>query len=417
MIRGVRMRGLENCMDSGQRIGTGSSAVAPRSSTRDGLPAHRDIGGTGPADNRAAAADVLLHGESGLLDFADAVLPTLRLPNGLFCFDRPWGGPLRGESVRYSTMVLLGVLRRARTGAAVSVDPGKLHGLLHDRRRHLGVGELGLLLWADVRIGDTSAARATLTDLERASTSASGIASLEGMEAAWFALGAIAAYSAGIEAGPLVTRSMAELRGRESWTSPLFHHFGARTRRARFPNFATQIYSLMALTEAARHDIAPDAQDKAERLADLLIRSRDASFGWPWLYDSERGVVVERYEVYSVHQDAMAPMALLALTEVTGDRGYADAAVEGLRWGFGNNELGADFYDHARPFAHRSIRRAGIARHIGLYGNTALAVMGRSTRLDPRRLELNATCRPYHLGWILEAWSDRDWIDTREGRP
>ena len=62
--------------------------------------------------------------------------------------------------------------------------------------------------------------------------------------------------------------------------------------------------------------------------------------GWPWLFDAERGTVVERYEVYSVHQDAMAPMGLFELSEATGDPRYRDAAVRGLAWIHGDNELG-----------------------------------------------------------------------------
>jgi hypothetical protein len=30
-----------------------------------------------------------------------------------------------------------------------------------------------------------------------------------------------------------------------------------------------------------------------------------------------------------------------------------------------------------------------------------------SLRLDVGAATVNATCRPYHLGWILEAWSGR----------
>ncbi|MGE3796042.1 MAG: hypothetical protein AB7I38_19245 [Dehalococcoidia bacterium] len=360
--------------------------------------------------------DLPLHGEDGLLAFADAALPGLRLPNGIFCFDRPWSEPtLRGESVRYSMMVLLGVLRRAATGASVSVDPHDLHRLIHARRSQLGIGDLGLLLWADLRIADESAAMSTLADLERASAAPSALAPLEGMEAAWFAIGAIAAHAGGLGAVGLVARSMDELRRRQSADTGLFRHVGTSRLRARLPNFATQIYSLLALAEAARHDVAGDARGRAERLAGLLIDSRDAHNGWPWLYNSERGGVVERYEVYSVHQDAMAPMALLALAEVTGERAYVQAALEGLRWGFGNNELGVWFYDAGNGFAHRSLRRKGLARHAGLYGNTGLSLAGRALRVDPGRLEVNATCRPYHLGWILEAWSGREALIAEAG--
>ena len=257
-------------MDNGERIGIGSGVVAAHWAS---TPSDRAVR---PEKSPEPAPEVLLSGEAGLLDFADAALPGLRLPNGLFCFDRAWDkATLRGESVRYSTMVLLGTLRRAGTGAAVSIDPDELHRLIHSQRSHLGVGDLGLLLWADARMDDKAAAKATIADLERRSASPSALASLEGMEAAWLVIGALAAQSGGLETGPLVTRSMAELGRRQSSTTPLFRHVGTGHRRARLPNFATQIYSLLALAEAARHGVAPDALAEGGapcRPADSLAR-------------------------------------------------------------------------------------------------------------------------------------------------
>lgn len=124
------------------------------------------------------------------------------------------------------------------------------------------------------------------------------------------------------------------------------------------PNFATEIYTVMALTAVARNDLDLASRNEAIRLADALLEMQRPDGGWPWLFNAARGTVVEPYEVYSVHQDAMAPMALLALTDLTGDERYAGAARRGLRWGFGHNELSVNFYDAAHHFAHRSIRRA-----------------------------------------------------------
>ncbi|MEZ5234958.1 MAG: hypothetical protein R2749_19995, partial [Acidimicrobiales bacterium] len=83
-------------------------------------------------------------------------------------------------------------------------------------------------------------------------------------------------------------------------------------------------------------------------------------------------------------------------------------AVEGHRWCFGHNELSLHFYDRTQRFAHRSIKRRGAAHYTSLWGNTGLSSLGRSTNIDLGARTVNATCRPYHLGWILEAWSGRE---------
>jgi hypothetical protein len=348
---------------------------------------------------------------NGLVAFAEAVLPTLRVESGLFCFDRSFDSTeLRGESVRYSLMVLLGALRRAAHRGVPPVDIEGLHHVIASRRDALGVGDLGLLLWAEARMGLDSAG-ATIARLEHRSRDGAALARLEGMEIAWFVLGAVGATAADLPARKIFDRAFGHLRRRRSPSSPLFRHTGRGRGRALLPNFATQIYSLLALAETARHGLRSKATEQARALADTLIALRLPDGGWPWLFHADRAVVVEPYEIYSVHQDAMAPMALFALAEVTDDPSYAQAGVEGLDWCFGRNELGFRFYDPVNAFAHRSIRRRGWAHNANLWANAVIGgTLGLSARTGLGGVEVHATCRPYHLGWVLEAWSGREHL-------
>ncbi len=343
--------------------------------------------------------------QAALTSFADEVLPSLQLDDGLFCFDRTWADPtLRGSSVRYSIMVLLGLTRRASQGGVVSTDIEALHRRIHREGTHLGVGDLGLLLWADTRLGDPVASQ-TLALLERRALAPGALDDLVGMEIGWLTCGAVAGHAVGLRAGALVVRAIDELQ-RRSTSTPLFRHTGAHNRRAALPNFATQVYALLALTELARHDLDSTALARAVRLADRLVELQRPDGGWPWLFNADRGAVVEPYEIYSVHQDAMAPMAFFALDEVLGEERYRPAVLEGLRWCFGHNELSFNFYDAQIGFAHRSIRRRRASARIDLWANAALgSTRSRLPRLDVGGRQINPTCRPYHLGWILEAWS------------
>jgi hypothetical protein len=96
----------------------------------------------------------------------------------------------------------------------------------------------------------------------------------------------------------------------------LLRHFDNAGWRRRFPNFATQIYSVLALAVVARHGLDDRALPAAIVTADRLLEMQLPDGGWPWLFDAERGAVVEHYEIYSVHHDAMAPMARLELWEI-----------------------------------------------------------------------------------------------------
>lgn len=343
-----------------------------------------------------------------LCEFALAALPSLRTRSGLYCYDRAWGhNGVRGESVRYSLMVWLGLERAASAG----FDPGDDLDALYARCEHhpdLAPGDLGLLLWCDARRGGKSLPE--LLDRVAPLTGDGVLDPLAGMEIGWLLLGlAHATGTLGDErARTLLERVLAHLYGRRSSRSALFSHVGSGHPRRRFPNFATQVYSLMALTTIAAYGLDDSARQRAVALADTLCGLQRPDGGWPWLFHADAAHVVEPYDVYSVHQDGMAPMALLPLAELTGDTRYRAAALHGLAWCFGANELGVDFYNRDGHFAHRSIKRAGSRARLALLANTAAAsVLGRGVIADTNHLELNRTCRPYHLGWILEAWAGR----------
>ena len=166
---------------------------------------------------------------------------------------------------------------------------------------------------------------------------------------------------------------------------------------------------MLALSTAAREGLDDRARTGARRAADRLLELQLADGGWPWLYDADRGLVVEPYEVFLVHQHGMAPMALLELAEVSGDSRYAAAARHGLAWLHGRNDLGIEMADAGAVMIYRSIRRRPPWNRIAVAANLACSAAGlRPPLRTGRRLELNAVCRPYELGWLVEAWAGRE---------
>ncbi|HUK95778.1 MAG TPA: hypothetical protein VLU96_12115 [Gaiellaceae bacterium] len=353
-------------------------------------------------------ANPLEHDVPSLIADAVGFLHGMQREDGLFCLERVRGDAApRGRSVRYSLMTYIGLAKAERSGLEHGFDLDAIRAALWSEldSPELDPGDFGLYLWADAVRGPAAEGADLAGRAERAFAAAGGLQAHEGQEVSWLAIG-LSHHPATREAS-LRRAALDELLGRLEPATGLLYHYGGSHPRRRFANFATESYSTLALAIAAK-DGDETARSAARGVADRLIALQRADGGWPWLYDVRRGGVVEPYEVYSVHQHAMAPMALLQLAEASGDPRYEEAARRGLRWIDGRNELGLDMVDEGEQLIYRSIRRRRPLDRVVLYGNTAAAyVFGHGLSLAGRGIELNATCRPYELGWLLEAWCGR----------
>jgi hypothetical protein len=74
----------------------------------------------------------------------------------------------------------------------------------------------------------------------------------------------------------------------------------------------------------------------------------------------------------------------------------------------GDNDLSVEMLDRDNGILCRSIRRRAPLNRVVLYGATATAADGARVPQLRSPLEINPTDRPYHIGWILEAWAGRE---------
>ncbi|HUA49259.1 MAG TPA: hypothetical protein VMA77_28745 [Solirubrobacteraceae bacterium] len=185
------------------------------------------------------------------------------------------------------------------------------------------------------------------------------------------------------------------------------------TQRLRNPalagltSFASQVYPVFGLCELAEATgVAPSRTVGA--VCDFLVRSQGARGQWWWFYSTHTPKVIEGYPVYSVHQDAMAIMALLPATRV-GAGEYLSAVTAGVPWVRGHNELGVPLIDPRAGLIYRSIQRpGGDADGLGGWSRRQrvaayLAALSGRGRAAPESFEILRECRSYHLGWLLLA--------------
>lgn len=149
------------------------------------------------------------------------------------------------------------------------------------------------------------------------------------------------------------------------------------------------------------------ALDVAAATMRRLIALRDAFGGWVWRYDADTGAVPEPFPIYSVHQHGMAPMTLhlLASLNLIDPETHRRVQRESLGW-LWHNQLGRSMVDAERRVVYRSVRRRFPVNRVA-YTLGRLAPLQRLTR-EPGFLRLNATCRPYELGWLAYAWAGRE---------
>ena len=175
--------------------------------------------------------------------------------------------------------------------------------------------------------------------------------------------------------------------------------------------FADQVYPVLALCTYGQSFKDNQCIDTARKTVKRICQLQGPLGQWWWHYDTAKGQVCEEYPVFSVHQDAMAPMAIMASDKLTGQN-HSREIERGLRWLWGQNELNEYLvlYDSGLIWRDiekreplklsRTLRALLCAGHL----NSLHRVAGKCFA----GLRVNRECRPYHLGWILYTWADYD---------
>jgi hypothetical protein len=319
-----------------------------------------------------------------------------------------------GVSRRYTAIVLIGLADETDDLVVEVLDGDEAlsvcQRLLDDVEHVDALGDIALTLWAARALrhpdaGEAAALlRARLGDRQPVRT----------VELAW-ALSALAVDGGEVDVGDAADRVAARLLKLFQDRSGLFGigEPGEQSLAVRpFPHvtsFADQAYAIHALSQHYRSSGNAAALATAQQCAARLCRLQGRAGQWYWHYDVRSGRVVERYPIYSVHQDAIGPMALLACGEA-GDEDYGGAVAKGMGWILRPPETNEPLIDWDGSVIWRKVARREPGKLIR--GLQALASK-LHYRLRAPLVEaffppgaVDYECRPYHMGWILHAWSD-----------
>jgi hypothetical protein len=172
--------------------------------------------------------------------------------------------------------------------------------------------------------------------------------------------------------------------------------------RGRIGCFADQVYPILALSTFSKiHDNS--AVNNALECAKTICKLQGAQGQWWWHYDAFTGKVIGQYPVYATHQNGMAPMALFALNEVS-DIDFSKAIYKGLGWINKSNEIEFDFIDAKNNVIWRCLQQNKYKMYLQKIKSFLLKP---NDNRNQKKLVINRQCRPYHLGWLLYAFSDK----------
>jgi len=171
--------------------------------------------------------------------------------------------------------------------------------------------------------------------------------------------------------------------------------------------FADFVYPVQALSYYHKATGDVRAAEVATRCAERMCQLQGQEGQWWWHFDIRTGRVIERYPVYSVHQDSMAPMALQAVDKACG-QDHSPAIEKGLRWLDTPAEKTGSLIDTQRKLIWRKVARRGPGKLVrGLQATASslhprLRTPGVDVLFPPVCIDYET--RPYHMGWILHAW-------------
>lgn len=316
-----------------------------------------------------------------------------------------------GISRRYTAIALIGL-------AAEDVDAGPncfagescldvCGRLLAQTSTWTNLGDTALTLWA-ARLLNHPKATDALSQIRRLDPLATTHPTVE---LAWTLMALSACGTAPLEpelAQGVCDRLMACFNRRTG----MFSHMPAGSQvswpRGHIVCFADLVYPIQALssygTLVGGHDAIAAGKQTARTICDL----QGGRGQWWWHYDYRTGNIVEPYPVYSVHQDAMAPMALFASQEACGED-FSDGVARGLDWLAKPEEIGFSLIDEKADVIWRKVARhepGKLARGMQAAASAlhpALRVPLVDTIFRPNWVDYES--RPYHMGWILHAFT------------
>ena len=181
----------------------------------------------------------------------------------------------------------------------------------------------------------------------------------------------------------------------------IHHQRQLSKKKTRYGTFSDQAFAMYAFMRYAQAFDDPQSMEIALECAKHMVRKQGELGQWWSLFDAHTGEVARKYPVYSLHQDALAPMVLFGLGERTGED-FSDDINDGVLWLHRRNEVDIHMVSKSLHVIWEGVHEAKKK----LYTEDIVPPKNiRLTKDKTRPLDVGFECRPSHLGWLLFALS------------
>ena len=322
---------------------------------------------------------------------------------------------LVGSSFRYAIISQIGIAEWLKTHPEDRAHLPNLWPKIIDNYHNItDIGDLALVLWAAV------ANKADNCELlaRTLSTSWQSQANLcNAVELGWIIQACTLALSEQghlkPHIGPVLNQAKTNLVSLFRPQRSLFQRHNragiAETISRRIACFADQVYPILAMSTYGLLFNDKQSIEIAARATEKICRLQGPLGQWWWHYDTSRGEVSEEYPVFSVHQHAMAPMAIMASDKASGEN-HLERIKCSIRWLLGDNELHTNLLLDEAGIIWRDIeKREPVKLSRGLRSLLCISNLHSLNKLAGKcfiGFRINYECRPYELGWILYTWAN-----------
>ncbi|MBK8946967.1 MAG: hypothetical protein IPM32_17105 [Ignavibacteriae bacterium] len=324
---------------------------------------------------------------------------------------------IENSSSRYTLINLIGLFKAKNYGYHTNLDLNAILKFQIDKAESLsGIGDLGLLLWAVSLISPTNSTQLlTKINFNESLNNYKDAKLGYTMELSWFLTGLLFASTFNEKFKNSIDNLPNKVfkRIRKNYDGHgIFQHEDKNNiegkLRANIGTFADQIYAIYALSLYSQQMHSEEALLIAKECAQKICEHQGENGEWQWQYNSENGEIINHFPIYSVHQIALAPMALFSI-QMASETDFSASIFKSLNWLFDNPKLYNTIIDKNNNSVWNKVTPIKSNKLGSILNYFKINSFSKF-----KKLKVDFVSNSYDYGWILYTFAGRISFENKK---